>query len=105
MGDEALPRIAGLSGPELARVETVAVHSPAPSGTGSLTWRLTALAADGVPVAESRVTSPDYPVPLAGIAQPHLDLVGLTALDRWRPETTADGSPRFTTRVRLRPER
>lgn len=105
MGDGTLPRIAGLSGAELALVTTVAMHSPGSAGAGSLTWTLTVLTADGVPLAESRVTSPDYPVPLAAIVQPHLDVVGLEARGPWRTEATSDGVPRFSVPVRLRPDR
>lgn len=102
MDDDGLPRIAGLSGPELARAALVAMHSPEPAGPAALTWTVTVLSDGDEPLAESRATSPDYPVPLSEIVQPHLDVAGLIAVGGWRAVPTEDGSPRFCIRVRLR---
>lgn len=98
-----LPRIAALSGPDVERAAHVDVHSPAPAGPAALTWTLTLLDARGVPLAESRTTSPDYPVPLGDIARTHLDVVGLTRTGEWRSLTTAGGAPRFRASVRVGP--
>ncbi|WP_263120734.1 hypothetical protein [Cellulomonas sp. RIT-PI-Y] len=106
MNEDDLPRIAGLSGAELARARTVAMHSPLPSeAEQTLIWTVTVLTAEAIPLAESRATSPDYPVPLTEIAQPHLDVVGLVTVGRWQAEITGDGSPRFSAPVRLHPGR
>ena len=104
MDDDGVPRIARLSGAELARVVTVAMHSPRPSPQETLTWTVTLLTREAVPLAQSLATSPDYPVPLSEIAQPHLDVAGLTQIGRWRAEQTADGMPRFSAPVRPLPE-
>lgn len=98
-----LPRIAALSGPEAARARHVDVHSPVPAGTDALTWTLTLLDAAGVPLAESRTTSPDFPMPLADIAQVHLDVVGLAQAGAWEPVATAGGGARFRAAVRATP--
>jgi hypothetical protein len=100
-----LPRIAALSGAEAARARHVDLHSPTPAGPGALTWTLTLLDHAGTALAESRTTSPDFPVPLAGIAQVHLDVVGLRQAGDW----TALGpvvdrpDPRFRAPVRPLP--
>ncbi|MEV7972121.1 hypothetical protein [Cellulomonas sp. NPDC089187] len=105
MDGDGVPRIARLSGPELARARQVAVHSPLPSGAGTLTWTITVMTVDKIPLAESLVTSPDFPIPLSEIVQPHLDVVGLVAAGSWEPQATPDGSPRFNAAVRVRPGR
>lgn len=88
-----LPRIAALSGAEAARARHVDVHSPVPAGSGVLTWTLTLLDDTGAVLAESRTTSPDFPVPLAGIAQVHLDVVGLQQAGDW--DALGSAGPRF----------
>ena len=98
-----LPRIAALSGPEAALAHHLDVPSPVPSGADALTWTLTLLDAGGVPLAESRATSPDFPVPLADIAQTHLDVVGLAQAGGWEPVPTADGGARYRAPVRATP--
>ncbi|WP_431837025.1 hypothetical protein [Cellulomonas sp. Y8] len=98
-----LPRIAALSGPEAALARHVDVHSPVPAGTDALTWTLTLLDDGGVPLAESRTTSPDFPLPLADIAQVHLDVVGLARAGEWEPVTTRGGGARFRATVRPTP--
>lgn len=101
-----LPRIAALSGAEAARARHVEVHSPVPAGPGALTWTLTLLGDDGAPLAESRSTSPDFPVPLAGIAQVHLDVVGLQQAGDWTALAAPDPGPpgpRFRAPVRELP--
>jgi len=95
-----LPRIAALSGAEAARARHVVVHSPVHAGPDALTWMLTLVAEDGEPLAESRTTSPNFPLPLGDIAQVHLDVVGLVTADGWTEEQTRDGGPRFQARVR-----
>ncbi|WP_217616113.1 hypothetical protein [Cellulomonas sp. GbtcB1] len=95
-----LPRIAALSGPEAALARHVDVHSPVPAGTDALTWTLTLLDDGGVPLAESRTTSPDFPLPLADIAQVHLDVVGLARAGEWEPVATRGGGARFRAPVR-----
>lgn len=101
MDERELPRIARLSGVELSRARQVAMHSPVPSSAGTLTWTVTLMTVDEIPLAESLVTSPDYPMPLSEIAQPHLDVVRLVAVGPWQAESTEDGSPRFSTAVRV----
>lgn len=98
-----LPRIAALSGPEAARARHVAVHSPVPAGPAVLTWTLTLLADGGGPLAESRTSSPDFPVPLADIAQVHLDVVGLVQTGEWEPVPLRDGGVRFQAPVGVAP--
>jgi hypothetical protein len=98
-----LPRIAALSGPEAARARFVVVHSPVPAGTAAVTWTLTLLGAHGAPLAESRTTAPDFPLPLADITQVHLDVVGLTQAGEWRAVPTPDGGPQFQAPVRALP--
>jgi len=98
-----LPRIAALSGPEAALAQHVDVHSPVPAGTDALTWTLTLLDGAGVPLAESRTTSPDFPLPLADIAQVHLDVVGLAQAGEWEPVATTGGGARFRAAVRATP--
>lgn len=95
-----LPRIAALSGPEAGRARHLLVHSPVHAGADAVTWTLTLLAEDDVPLAESRTSAPNYPLPLEDIAQVHLDVVGLSATGRWTPEPSEDGAPRFRTPVR-----
>jgi hypothetical protein len=101
-----LPRIAALSGAEAVRARHVEVHSAVAAGPGALTWTLTLLDGDGTPLAESRATSPDFPVPLAGIAQVHLDVVGLQQAGDWAelaaPDPVRTG-PRFRAPVRELP--
>lgn len=94
-----LPRIAALSGPEAARARHVVVHSPVHAGPDAVTWMLTLVAEDGAPLAESRTTSPNFPLPLGDIAQVHLDVVGLVRAGGWTQEHADDG-PRFRARVR-----
>ena len=98
-----LPRIAALSGPEAADAHHVEVHSPVPAGPAALTWTLTLVAADGTPLAESRTTSPDFPLPLADIAQVHLDVVGLVQTGEWEPVAAPRGGARFRAAVRTTP--
>jgi hypothetical protein len=93
MTPRRLPRIAALSGPEAARARHVEVHSPVRAAAGVLTWTLTLLDEDGTPLAESRTTSPDFPVPLGGIAQVHLDVVGLRQEGDWAEVHPDDGRP------------
>ncbi len=99
-----LPRIAALSGAEAAQARHVVVHSPVHAGPDALTWMLTLVTEDGAPLAESRTTSPNFPLPLGDIAQVHLDVVGLVAVDGWTEEQTGDGEPRFHAAVRPAPE-
>lgn len=98
-----LPRIAGLSGADVARVAMIAMHSPVAGEQDTLTWRVTLLSAQAEPLAESLASSPDYPAPLSEIAQPHLDVVGLAQVGRWRAEPTVDGTPRFSAMVEQGP--
>jgi hypothetical protein len=100
-----LPRIAALSGAEAARARHVEVHSPVRAGAGALTWTLTLLDEAGSALAESRTTSPDFPVPLGGIAQVHLDVVGLRQEGDWTelPPDAARPEPRFRAPVRPLP--
>jgi hypothetical protein len=99
-----LPRIAALSGAEAARARHLVVHSPVRAGSDAVTWTLTLLADDGEPLAESRTTSPDYPLPISDIAQVHLDVVGLEAAGGWIPQQGAHGAgPRFRAAVRVAP--
>lgn len=95
-----LPRIAALSGAEAAQARHVVVHSPVHAGPEALTWMLTLLAEDDAPLAESRTTSPNFPLPLGDIAQVHLDVVGLVTTEGWTEEQTGDGGPRFRAPVR-----
>lgn len=98
-----LPRIAALSGPEAARARHLVLHSPVRAGTEAVTWTLTLLADDDVPLAESRTTAPDFPLPIADIAQVHLDVVGLEAAGRWVPQEPEGDGPRFRAPVRVAP--
>ncbi|RMI13385.1 hypothetical protein [Cellulomonas triticagri] len=98
-----LPRIAALSGADAALARHVAVHSPVAAGPAALTWTLTLLAEGGGPLAESRTTSPDFPVPLADIAQVHLDVVGLVQAGEWEPVPVRGGGVRFQAPVRVAP--
>lgn len=95
-----LPRIAALSGAEAARARHVVVHSPVPAGSAGLTWTLTLLGDGGTALAESRTSSPDYPVPLGDIARVHLDVVGLEQTGEWEPLPVRHGSARFRAPVR-----
>lgn len=103
VGERKPPRIAELSGAELAMVARVVMHTPVPGGPEALTWTVALLGEDGSVLAESRAASPDYPVPLSEIAQLHLDLAGLAQSGGWRSEWTTDGMPRFSARVTLCP--
>ena len=96
-----LPRIAALSGPEAALARHVDVHSPVTAGAGAVTWTLTLLDGGGVPLAESRTTAPDFPLPLADIARVHLDVVGLAQAGEWRTVPAAGGHVRFRAPVRV----
>ncbi|VTR75854.1 MULTISPECIES: hypothetical protein [Cellulomonas] len=98
-----LPRIAALSGAEAARARFVVVHSPVAAGPGAVTWTLTLLGVHGAPLAESRTTAPDFPLPLADIAQVHLDVVGLAQSGEWKAVPTAHGEPQFQAPVRALP--
>lgn len=100
-----LPRIAALSGAEAARVRHAELHSPVAAGSGALTWTLTLLDATGAALAESRAASPDLPVPLEGVAQLHLDLVGLRQAGDWAtgPDPQPSGPPRYRAPVRPLP--
>jgi hypothetical protein len=101
-----LPRIAALSGVEAAHARHVDLHAPVAAGGGVLTWTLTLLDDAGSALAESRVTSPDFPVPLAGIAQVHLDVVGLQQAGDWAELAPSDPTralPRFRAAVRVLP--
>jgi hypothetical protein len=98
-----LPRIAALSGPEAARARFVVVHSPVPAGTATVTWTLTLLGAHGSPLAESRITAPDFPLPLADMARVHLDVVGLAQTGEWRAVPTSHAVPQFQAPVRALP--
>lgn len=101
-----LPRIAALSGAEATRARQVDLHAPVAAGGGVLTWTLTLLDEAGSALAESRVTSPDFPVPLAGIAQVHLDVVGLQQAGDWTalaPSDPSSPAPRFRAAVRVLP--
>ena len=101
MSRRRLPRIAALSGPEAHQARHLVVHSPVRAGADAVTWVLTLLADDDVPLAESRTTAPNFPVPLADIAQVHLDVVGLGTAGRWVPQPSEDGTPRFRAPVRV----
>jgi len=96
-----LPRIAALSGAQAARARHVLVHSPVRAGPAVLTWTLTLVADGDVPLAESRASSPDFPVPLADIAQVHLDVVGLEQAGEWEPLPVRAGEARFRAPVRV----
>jgi hypothetical protein len=103
MRKRRLPRIAALSGVQAAQARHVLVHSPVRAGPAVLTWTLTLVADDDVPLAESRTTSPDFPVPLADIAQVHLDVVGLEQAGEWEPLPVRRGEARFRAPVRVVP--
>lgn len=103
MSRRRLPRIAALSGAEAARARHVDVHSPVPAGPGALTWTMTLVDDDGAPLAESRATSPDFPLPLGDIAQLHLDVVGLAQAGDWAPIPSTTGTARFRAPVRPLP--
>jgi len=102
MTGRRLPRITALSGAEAALACHVVVHSPAPADP-ALIWTLTLTRADGAPLAESRITSPDFPLPLADIARVHLDVVGLVQSGDWEPVPGVPGGPRFRAPVRTSP--
>jgi hypothetical protein len=101
MRKRRLPRIAALSGAQAARARHVLVHSPVRAGPAVLTWTLTLVADEDVPLAESRTTSPDFPVPLADIAQVHLDVVGLEQVGEWEPMPVRPGDVRFRAPVQV----
>jgi hypothetical protein len=103
MGRRRLPRIAALSGADAARARHVLVHSPERAGPAVLTWTLTLLDDGGTALAESRASSPDFPVPLADIAQVHLDVVGLEQAGDWEPLPVHGGAVRFRAPVRVAP--
>ncbi|WP_454051748.1 hypothetical protein [Cellulomonas sp. Marseille-Q8402] len=98
-----LPRIAALSGAEAARARHLDVHSPVPAGPGAVTWTLTLVDDAGAPMAESRTTSPDFPLPLGDIVRLHLDVVGLEQAGEWTSPEPSAGEPRFRAPVRTLP--
>lgn len=100
MARRHLPRIAALSGPEAGRARHLLVHSPVRAGADAVTWTLTLLGDDDVPLAESRTSAPNYPLPLADIAQVHLDVVGLRTTGGWASQPSEDGTPRYRAPVR-----
>lgn len=92
-----LPRIAALSGPEVARVRHAELHSPVLAGPGALTWTLTLLDDAGTALAESRTASPDVPEPPAGVAQLQLEVAGLRQAGDWAGQGAGRvrASPRY----------
>lgn len=105
MSRHSLPRIATLSGAEVALARRLAVHTPIQTATGALCWAIVLLDADDRPLAEGRATSPDYPLPLVGIVQPHLDVLGLRVVGSWRSEGTPGDRPRYSAAVEVQEPR
>lgn len=97
---EELPRLAALDDDTLVRVRSATVHSPDATGNGNLIWTLTLSDADGAPVSQERLSAPDWPIPLADIIAPHLDVAGLRVAGEWRTDLGEDGLPQHSAQVR-----